>query len=56
MYAQQGGPHANDARAMRQEINIYSQALQQNHSDAIAKINKWWNTVAGWSPYQSRAS
>ena len=51
-YAQEGGPHANEARTIEQEINTYSQELKQNHVDAIAKINKWWNTVADWSPYR----
>lgn len=53
-YAQEGGPHANEARAMEQEINTYIQDLKQNHVDAIAKINKWWNTVADWSPYRTQ--
>jgi hypothetical protein len=54
MYAQEGEPHANQAREMAQEINAYNQNLQQNHVDAIAKINKWWNTVSDWSPYRSQ--
>ena len=52
--AQGGGPHANEARAMEQEIYTYNQDLRQNHVDAIAKINKWWNTVADWSPYRTQ--
>jgi hypothetical protein len=51
-YAQEGGPHASEARGLEQEINAYNQDLQQNHANAFAKINRWWNTVADWSPYR----
>jgi hypothetical protein len=53
-YAQDGGPHASEARALEQEINTYNQDLQRNHPNAIAKINRWWNTVADWSPYRAQ--
>jgi hypothetical protein len=48
-YAQEGGPHADEARAMEQEIDNYNQS-----PDAVAKINKWWNTVSDWSPYRDQ--
>lgn len=54
MYANEGGPHANEARAIEEEINAYNQNLQQNHMDAGAKINKWWNTTANWSAYRNQ--
>jgi hypothetical protein len=53
-YANEGGPHANEARALDEEINTYVQNFQKNHADAIAKINKWWNTTADWSPYRNQ--
>jgi hypothetical protein len=53
-YADEGGPHANEARALREEIDKYCRNLQQNHMDAVAKINRWWNTTAEWSPYRSQ--
>jgi hypothetical protein len=54
MYANEGGPHANEARAIEEEINAYNQNLQRNHMDAVAKINKWWNTTANWSAYRNQ--
>lgn len=47
-------PHANEARQLQQEINSYAQKLQQNHTDAVTKINAWWNQTADWSPYKSQ--
>lgn len=46
-------PHANDARALEAEINSYNNDLQQNHAEAIAKVNKWWNTTADWGAYRN---
>jgi hypothetical protein len=55
-YANDGGPHANEAMAMVQEINACRQKLPRNHADVIARINKWWNTTADWSPYRQSAA
>lgn len=54
-YANDGGPHANEAKAMVQEIDACLQKLPRNHADVIAKINKWWNTTADWSAYRQSA-
>jgi hypothetical protein len=54
MYANAGGPHANEARTLDEEINTYVQNLQKNRAVAMAKINKWWNTTADWSPYRNQ--
>lgn len=50
-YAHDGGPHANEAMAMAQEIDACRHNLPRNHGDVIGRINKWWNTTADWSPY-----
>ncbi|HEX3685616.1 MAG TPA: YfdX family protein [Bryobacteraceae bacterium] len=52
-YAAAGGPHAQGARALQQEIENYAQGVQQNHTGVVAKINSWWNTTADWSPYRN---
>jgi YfdX protein len=55
-YANEGGPHANEAMAMAEEIDACRQKLPRNHADVIARINKWWNTTADWSPYRQSAA
>ena len=53
-YAHEGGSHANEAKAMEQEIRTYNQDLSQNHADVVTKINEWWNKIADWSPYKAQ--
>lgn len=51
-YAQSGGDHSAAAKALQQQIDAYLEKIQQNHSDAEAKINEWWNSTANWTPYR----
>jgi hypothetical protein len=50
-YANAGRPHASDAKSLKQQIDAYGKTVQQNHSDAVTKINNWWNTTSDWTPY-----
>jgi flagellin-specific chaperone FliS len=52
-YERSGGAHAADAKTLQQQIDSYAPNIQQNHSDAVTKINKWWNTTADWTPYKN---
>lgn len=52
-YERNGGAHAADAKTLQQEIDSYARNIQQNHSDAVSKINAWWNTTADWTPYKA---
>ena len=52
-YERSGGVHAADAKTLQQQIDSYAQNIQQDHSDAEAKINEWWNTTADWTPYRN---
>lgn len=54
-YSEAGGQHANEANSLKQQIDSYNQNVQQNHSDAVAKINQWWNTTTDWTSYKSGA-
>jgi flagellin-specific chaperone FliS len=47
-YADNSGPHANDARSMRSQIVNFNQSLQQNHTDAVSKIDQWWDQTTDW--------
>jgi len=47
-YAQESGPHANDAKNLQQEIQSYDQHIMKTHSDAVSKIDGWWNTASNW--------
>jgi len=47
-YAGNSGPHANDARSTRSQIDNFSQSLQQNHTDAVSKIDQWWDQTTDW--------
>jgi hypothetical protein len=51
-YINAGQPHAEEAKSLKQQIDTFDNSLQQNHGDAVAKINKWWNTTSDWTPYQ----
>ncbi len=51
-YAQSGGVHSAAANALQQQIDAYVEKIQQNHSEAEAKINEWWNSTADWTPYR----
>ncbi len=55
-YSSEGGRHSSDANSLKQQIDSYNQNLQQNHSDAVAKINQWWNTTSDWTSYKSKSS
>jgi hypothetical protein len=47
-YAQNNPQHASDVRMLRSEIDQYNQSIQQNHSDAVSKIDSWWDQTTGW--------
>ena len=47
-YAGTSGPHANDARATQSQIVNFSQSLQQDHTDAVSKIDQWWDQTTDW--------
>ena len=47
-YDESGGSHASDAQQLRSQIASYNQSIRQNHADASAKIESWWNQVSGW--------
>ncbi len=51
-YADSGRPHSSDARSLERTINDYVNTLQQNHGDAVAKINQWWNATSNWTAYK----
>lgn len=42
------GKHGVDARKLRSEIDSYAQSIQNNHADAAAKIDQWWNETTEW--------
>jgi hypothetical protein len=48
-YAQENGTHANEAKQLRSDIDNYNASIQQNHADASAKIEGWWNQVTDWN-------
>lgn len=50
-YEPQGGTHSSEARQMQRQIENLAGNIQQEHADAIASINKWWNTTSNWTPY-----
>ncbi len=52
-YEQENGPHATEAKALQQQISDYASKIQKDHSQAVSKINGWWNETADWSPYKS---
>lgn len=52
-YINAGRPHAAEAKSLKQQIDSFYSNLPQNHADAVAKINNWWNTTSDWTPYQS---
>ena len=47
-YDQSGGSHANAAQQLRNQIASYNQSIRQNHANASAQIESWWNQVSGW--------
>lgn len=49
-YESQGGTHSSEAREMQQQIQNFAGNIQQQ-GDAVATINKWWNTTSNWTPY-----
>jgi nitrate reductase assembly molybdenum cofactor insertion protein NarJ len=48
-YENAQGRHANEARMLQSQIDSYGRTVQQNHSDAVSKIDSWWNQVADWT-------
>jgi hypothetical protein len=50
-YSNAGRPHSAEAKSLQQQIDAYDKTVQQNHNDAVAKINAWWNTTSDWTPY-----
>jgi len=42
-YEQQGGQHATEAQHLQSKITQYDQNLAQNHSNASARIQAFWN-------------
>lgn len=51
-YATSNGSHAAQAKSICQQIDSYKQNLEQDPAAAVSAINKWWNTLSGWSPYK----
>jgi flagellin-specific chaperone FliS len=51
-YIHESRPHSSEANSLKQQIDSYNASVQQNHGDAVAKINSWWNTTSDWSPYR----
>jgi hypothetical protein len=51
-YIKSGRPHAADARTLKQQIDSFEGNVQQNQTQAVAKINQWWNTTSDWTPYK----
>ena len=47
-YANNSSPHANDVRSLRSQIVSFSQSLQQHHTDAVSKIDQWWDQTTDW--------
>lgn len=48
-YANSQGSHAADARTLESQIDSYNQSVQQNHADAVAKTEGWWDQLADWT-------
>jgi hypothetical protein len=48
-YASSGGPHANEARALEQQVRSYSQNVrQQQPQQTAAQIDDWWDQTSSW--------
>jgi hypothetical protein len=47
-YVNGKGPHAQDAAAMRSQIDAFAKNVGQHHADAVSQIDKWWNQVNDW--------
>ena len=53
----QDGGHAGKVFlivASEQREGQESDSLVKDHTDAVTKINAWWNQTADWSPYKSQ--
>lgn len=48
-YAQGGGAFSGQAEALRSEIQNYNGNIQNDHAQAAANIESWWNQTAGWN-------
>lgn len=48
-YAQGGGAFAGQAQTLRSEIQNYDRNIQNDHAQAAANIESWWNQTAGWT-------
>ncbi len=48
-YETGGGRHAAEAKTLHGQIDTYNQAIQQNHSDAVSKIDSWWEQMSDWA-------
>lgn len=52
-YEQEGGQYATQAQQLQSKINNYDQTVAQNHSNASARIQAFWNKTTDWvSPAQ----
>lgn len=48
-YQQGGGAFSAQAQTLRSEIQNYNQNIQNDHEQASANIESWWNQTAGWT-------
>lgn len=48
-FGSEGGPHADEARNLEQQIESFDRNLQQNRTGAVSKINQWWNQTSNWN-------
>jgi YfdX protein len=55
-YEVQGGSHVDDAKNLQHQISSYNQHIDQDHKDAIKKIDGWWNTASNWLQNPSSSS
>jgi len=54
-YSKEQNSHTADARALRSEIDTYNQTIEQNHADASAKIEGWWDRMVDWVAIPNQA-
>jgi hypothetical protein len=52
-YEAEGAPHASEAKSLQPQIEDLARNIEQQHAEAAAKINKWWNITSNWDPYKS---
>lgn len=55
-YVADNGPHSDQAKKLEAQIGSFAGNIQQERSEAVSKINGWWNTTSDWSPYKPSES